>query len=274
MSHTRNTSSPQHTVLTGASGGIGSALAERLTRPGTHLTLCGRDAARLEAAASRCRNLGALVRVMEQDLCDREDTRERLLALDEEQPVDRLILNAGVSAGVPPGRMTEQAMDACRVMEVNGLATISMAASMLERMAARRTGHLVFISSLAALYPLAGSPTYCAAKSAVSVYARAIRSGVANHGVRVTIVYPGYVDTPMSRRVKGAQPFRWDAARAADHIAARLDAAPRSITFPKILALGMLALNLLPAPLAALCERPFDFAIEPEGHDTNGTREQ
>ena len=249
-------------MITGASGGIGSALAERLARPGRSLTLCGRDAARLEATADRCRDAGAEVRIEAQDIRDLEAVRERLLMLDEHQPINRLILNAGVSAGVPPGDTVEQPAEACLVMAVNGLATINMAACMLERMAARRAGHLVFVSSLAALYPLAGSPTYCAAKSAVSVYARAIRSSMSRHGVAVTVVYPGYVDTAMSRRVKGAQPFRWDAMKAATYIADRLDSAPRTLTFPKILALGMVALNLLPTSLAALFGRPFDFGIE------------
>lgn len=251
-------------MITGAGGGLGSALAAAYARPYSLLCLWGRDEGRLGKARAVCQSKGARTVCVRQDIRDAEAARAALLAQDDARPLDLVFLNAGVSAGTLPGGGLEPAEDAFRIMQVNAACTIAMGGTVLERMLARRAGHLVFISSLAAFYPLPSSPSYCAAKAAVRVYARAVRFGLAGSGVRISIVCPGYVDTPMSRRLKGPQPLRWSAEKAASHIRARLDAGSDDIVFPALLALGIRALHLLPRPLAALFARGFSFSIEPD----------
>ena len=254
----------KHILITGASGGLGNALCRVYAEPGMRLTLWGRNEAALEQLAGTCRALGAQTDTVMQDIRDLAACRDRLRALQAEQPVDMAILNAGVSSGTLPGGGAEPVEDACRTLDCNATANINMAATLLEVMRARGEGHLVLVSSLAALYPFADSPAYCAAKAALAVYARAVRDWPGNRAVRVSTVYPGYVDSPMSRRLKGAQPMRWSAEKAAAHIRARLEAGADSIMFPRLLALGSLAMYLLPGPLARRISAGLRFTIDPD----------
>ena len=260
------TSSPtqRQILITGAGGGLGSALAAVYAAPDSSLYLWGRDKERLERIQAICQSKGAHAVCVQQDIRDTLPTRAALLALDDARALDLVILNAGVSTGSLPGGGLEPAEDAFRIMQVNAACTIAMAGVILERMLLRGAGHLVFISSLGALYPLPSSPSYCAAKAAVRLYARAVRLNLAGSGVRISIVCPGYVDTPMSRRLKGPQPLRWSAEKAAAHIRTRLDAGADDIVFPILLALGIRALHLLPQALAAFFARRFSFTIEPD----------
>ena len=253
---------PRHILITGAGGGLGSALAKAYAAPGVFLSLWGRNRERLETVASACRAAGAETAIILQDIRNTAATREALCSLDASRPLDMAILNAGVSSGTLPNGHPEPADDACRTMEVNATGAVAMGATLLERMGTRQRGHLVFIASLAALYPLPSSPAYSASKAAVACYARAVRlSGVP---VRISLVYPGYVETPMSLRLIGPQPFRWSANKAASHIRARLNAGANTIVFPKLLSLGTWSLNLLPSPLAAFFAKRFAFTVEPD----------
>lgn len=257
-------SRPRHILITGAGGGLGGALAQVYAAPDTRLTLWGRNRDRLEAVAALCRDKGATTTVISRDVRQYEAVRQRLLCLEAEHPVDLAFLNAGVSSGTLPGGGAEPVEDACRTMEVNATAAINMAGLLLAAMAARRAGQVVFTSSLAALYPLPDSPAYCAAKVAVSSYARAMRGALSATPVRVSVLYPGYVDTPMSRRLAGPQPFRWSAEKAAGYIRERLDSGSDTIIFPRLLALGTCLLHLLPPPLALFFLRRFGFSIAPD----------
>ncbi len=254
----------RHILITGASGGLGCALAQAMADANVRLSLWGRDEERLHRTEELCRARGAATNCMRHDLRRLEETRTALLALDEASPIDMAFLNAGVSSGTLPGGGLEPVEDVCRILQVNATATLNTASWLISRMAERKRGHLVFISSIASLAPLPSSPAYCAAKSAVAIYARAMRLALRHSGVRISIVYPGYVDTPMSRRLKGPQPMRWSAEKAATYIRKRLEAGSDTIVFPKLLALGALALNFLPGLLSALRALPCSFSVEPD----------
>ncbi|MDL2216833.1 SDR family NAD(P)-dependent oxidoreductase [Desulfovibrio sp. OttesenSCG-928-M14] len=254
----------RHILITGASGGLGGALCRIYAEPGTHLTLWGRNEAGLMQLAETCQAQGAQTTLVVRDIRDLDACREHLRLIQTDHPVDMAILNAGVSSGTLPNGDPEPVEDACRTLHCNATANINMAATLLEDMRARGHGHLVLVSSLAALYPFADSPAYCAAKAALAVYAKAARDWPGNRGVRVSTVYPGYVDSPMSRRLKGAQPMRWSAEKAATHIRTQLEAGANSIMFPRLLALGSLALHLLPTPLARCIYRGLRFTIDPD----------
>jgi short-subunit dehydrogenase len=250
-------------LITGAGGGLGSALASTYAAPETHLVLWGRNAVRLEETGELCRERGASVRMLSQDIRAVSAVRELLAELDAECRVDLAFLNAGVSSGVLPHGASEPVEDACRTMEVNALGNINMAAFLVNLMRGRG-GHIVCISSLAALYPLPDSPAYCASKTALAVYARAMRAASANASVRIGIVYPGYVDSPMSRRLLGPQPMRVSAGTAASLIRARLEAGADDIAFPFLPALGVRCLNLLPCSIASFFTRRFGFKVRPD----------
>jgi short-subunit dehydrogenase len=251
-----------HILLTGASGGLGGALARVFAAPGRHISLWGRDGQRLAAVAADCRDRGAGTGEILQDIRDLEQSRRLLAGLDAERSVDLAVLAAGVSSGTLPDGSPEPVEAACRTLEVNAVATVNLAGTLLPRMAARGGGRLAFVSSLAAFYPLPDSPAYCASKAALACYARAVRPLFGN--VRVSLICPGYVDTPMSRRLQGPQPMLWSAEKAAARIAQRLEAGAEEIVFPLLPALGLRLLSLLPAGPARFFTRRFAFTVRPD----------
>ena len=254
----------KHCLISGASGALGSALARRCADSGTLLSLWGRDRERLEKVRGDCASRNALADIIACDIRDHERCRALLRETFASRPVDMAILNAGVSSGIPPGGMLESAEDACRTIETDCAATINMAATLLECMQARGTGHIVFISSIAGLYPLPCSPAYSAAKAALAYYAKSLRLGLHGSPIRISIVYPGYIASPMSDRLVGPQPFRITADEAAERILDGLSAGKNCIAFPLLLALGARILHFMPMPLASFFLKGFRFTVTPD----------
>ncbi|CAN3129148.1 SDR family NAD(P)-dependent oxidoreductase [Mycobacterium sp. smrl_JER01] len=172
-----------HVLVTGASGGIGHALAAEFAARGARLTLTGRRAEVLDEMAAR---LGAAVYVG--DLSDRDEV-SRMLARVE--AVDVLIANAGVPAsGLLDGYSVAQ-ID--RALDVNLRAPIVMAKVLGEQMAARGSGHLVFMSSLSGKSASGHMALYNATKFGLRGFALALREDLRAHGVGVSTIFPGPV---------------------------------------------------------------------------------
>lgn len=253
-----------HLAVTGASGGLGRALAERYARPGRRLSLAGRDHQRLMDCAGACRDRGALVAVDSFDIRDGRALKDWFGKIDREKPLDLVFANAGVSASTLESGL-ERPDDLERLLEVNAQGATRTALAAAELMLQRGRGQIAIISSLAAHYPLKSCPAYCAGKAAARFYGLSLRARLAPMGVGVTVVSPGYVDTSMSRRLKGPKPFLWSAEKAAAHIAGRLPDNPPEIVFPKTLALGLALLSCLPESVAGFFSRGFtDFKVEPD----------
>ncbi len=251
-------------VLTGASGGLGRALAERLSGPGVALLLTGRDARRLEGAAAACRARGATVKLVQADVCDAAAMAAALGAFDAAAPVDLLVANAGVSSGTGPGGREETAAEARRVWEINVLGMLNTVDPLAGRMAARGAGTIALVSSMAALRPLPDMPAYSASKAAVRAYGAAQRGRLGPRGVCVCVICPGFVTSPMSARHMGAKPFEIGADRAAEIMARGLERGSPLITFPWPLALLTWLGARLPPRLSDWATRGFAAEIAPE----------
>lgn len=241
-----------HAVITGASGGIGAALAAGLAARGTHLTLIGRNAERLQETAARCG--GAVgVRQLTCDVTDAERMRAGLLAADDASPIDLVIANAGIGGrgvlappdGEPPALVRE-------IFDVNMLGVVNTVSPLIERLRARRNGQVVLVSSLAGYAGLPDAPAYCASKAAVRVYGQGLRRLLAADGVGVTVVSPGFVDTAMSRSLPHDQPFRCSAEEAASRILRAADRGAHELAFPWQLVWLSRALSVLPPAVADL----------------------
>jgi NADP-dependent 3-hydroxy acid dehydrogenase YdfG len=251
-------------VLTGATGGIGRALAGELAGPGVGLLLLGRDADRLAAVAGEAGARGATVSTKVVDSRDGEAMAAAILAYDDAGPVDLVIANAGVSAGRSPGRRPEAAGVSRRLMEVNHGGVLNTVEPLLPRMQARRAGRIAIVSSLAALRPQPDLPSYSATKMAVRGYGVALRGWLKEYGVGVTMIYPGFVTSPMSIRHKGSKPFEISAAEASRIIVRGLARGRPTIAFPRLLALGCVLNMLLPAWASDLTDAPFRADVEPD----------
>lgn len=170
-------------LLTGATGGLGQAIARALARRGARLVLTGRRAELLEPLAAE---LGGRVHV-----CDLADPAELDRLAAEAGGVDVLVANAALPASGRIDALTPAAVDAA--LAVNLRAPIILARAMAERMVARRSGHLVFVSSLAGKAASSGGSLYSATKFGLRGFALALREDLRPHGVGVSLVSPGFI---------------------------------------------------------------------------------
>jgi short-subunit dehydrogenase len=233
-------------IITGASSGIGRALALHYARTKASLALTGRDRERLDTVAAECAGAGAMVRTAVLDVRDRAGLARWIAALDCETPVDLVIANAGVMTGTPPGDEIEPADAGYAAVEANVLGVLNTVQPLLGPMMARRRGQVAIVSSLAGLIALPDSPSYCASKSAVLAYGRSLRALLTPYGVGVSVICPGYVTTPMLLRERGRKPFTMSAERAAVIIASGLARNKAVIAFPALLAWATRLHGVLP----------------------------
>jgi len=237
----------QKTILiTGASSGIGAALARAEARSGVTLLLWGRNAARLERVAQECRARGAEARIEIFDLSDTGGLPARLAAADAAAPIDLAVFNAGLGGTAPDNAVTEGPGTARAIAEVNFVAPVVGAHLMAEAMARRGGGQIVLIGSISESYPLPMAPTYAATKAGLRMFAEALRLRLTKHHVRVSLVSPGFIDTPMSQQVTQPKPFLIGADAAAKVISRRVARGDATIVVPWQFRILRAATELLP----------------------------
>lgn len=240
---------PQTILITGASSGIGRALAVSYAQRGTTLILIGRDAGRLEDAAAECRSLGATVEIGAIDVRDSVKLRNFVFETDERHNVDLLIANAGVSAVLCGEEIIESVEITTSMFETNVFGVLNAVQAIAPRMCARGKGQIALMGSMAAVRGLPYAPAYCATKSAVHVYAESLRASLHKHGVSVALIIPGFVHTPFNAQLSSPKPLALSAERAAAIIQRGLLKGKREIVFPRLLYLLIRAGSLLPTRL-------------------------
>ncbi len=249
-------------VITGASSGIGQALARRLASPESTLGLLGRDEARLRSIAAECQQRGAQVQSGAIDVRDREQLNAWLVKFDSGAPIDLLVVNAGVMGGSTADGEIEPAETSFAVAETNVLGTLNTIHPILPRMAARGRGQIAIISSIAGFIPLPDSPTYSASKAATLNYGLALRSLLQGKGIKVNVICPGYVSTPMTAQMSGAKPFEISPEQTAELILRGLERNKAVITFPRLFSFLTRVGGLLPAGLREWTSKPFRFNVK------------
>jgi len=231
------------------------------------LGLLGRDRDRLQQVAERCRATGAEVRLALVDVRDAALLARWLEDFDRASPIELLFANAGVYTGAPhPGEL-EHAEAALMLMQINVLGVLNTVLPALPLMRARGRGRIAIMSSIAGLAPLPDAPAYSASKAAVLRYGLALRDVLYDTGVRVNVICPGYITSPMSRRVKGWKPLEMSAEASVARIVRGLERDRPVIAFPWPLALVARLALLLPDKLRRASMRPFRFHVAPSGGD-------
>jgi NAD(P)-dependent dehydrogenase (short-subunit alcohol dehydrogenase family) len=251
---------PHCVLITGASGGIGSALALEYAGAGARvLLLQGRDVERLGETAARCEVLGARVEQTVLDVRDVDALRRWIADASVTEAPDLVIVNAGVSIHTGADRQGEAWEEVARVFDVNCKAAIATAHAALPAMRARRAGQIALISSLAAWRGLPRMPSYCASKAALKSWGEAMRDAVAEEGVKINVVMPGYVQSQMCSDMPGPQPLLWPAGSAARAIRRGLATDRPRIGFPITLDLGGFLLSLLPQTVSGWILRQLKY---------------
>jgi len=251
----------QNILITGASSGIGQALALYYARDGATLGLLGRSAARLENVAGECRRLGATVETGTIDVRERTKMLDWVAAFDRAHAIDLLFANAGVMEGTPRDGEIEGADAAFGLIETNIGGVLSTVQPALPGMIARGRGQIAIISSLAAFVPLGDSPSYCASKAAVLSYGLSLRTLLAKRGIRINVICPGYITTPMMLRESGPKPFKMAPERAVEIIRRGLGRDRAVIAFPRLFAFVTRICGLLPDRLRRRLLREFRFTV-------------
>jgi short-subunit dehydrogenase len=221
----------QVAVVTGASSGIGWALAKCLASEGCKVGLVARRRHRLEQLAEEIRQAGGKAATATADVGDRTQAVAAIKDLAARLgPVDLLIANAGV--GAPTTVEPFNVADIETQLRVNTLGVVYAIEAVLPDMLRRGRGHLAAVSSLGGYTGLPGESGYCASKAAVNIFLDGLRIQLRDRGIAVTTICPGFVKTPMTAVNNFHMPFVLEADEAARRIVRALRRGRKVFNFP------------------------------------------
>jgi short-subunit dehydrogenase len=236
---------PQHILITGASSGIGSALAEEMAQRGLAVGLVARRETELKALCEKIQAAGGQAAWATGDVSSLESITTAVQDLETALgPVEILVANAGIS-----GRsMTSdpEMENIRRIMDVNYFGAIHSAKAVLTGMLERKRGHLVVISSVAGFRGLPKSAAYSSSKSAITTYWESQRVELHHRGIASTSINPGYIKTPLTDKNNHPMPFLISAEKAAVTMADGILSRRKVLTFPWRMRFVMGLARLLP----------------------------
>jgi len=191
-------------IITGASSGLGEALALHYASKENTLVLIARREERLADVADRCRERDAEVEILVADVNNFKQMGEiggRLC----EKPIDRIILNAGISVGHSGGVTPFE--DFHRLFQTNFLSVHALLEPIIPKVIAQGHGEIVFISSLASILTMPTSIAYSSSKRALNAYAEGLHHQLKPHGINVMTIMPGFIDSEMTQKNRFKMPF-------------------------------------------------------------------
>ena len=219
-------------VVTGASSGIGWALAKELAAEGCHVGLIARRAESLQDLAGEIAAAGGRALPAVADVARREQVAAAVESIRTAfGPIDLMIANAGI--GRPTLLDPVNLTDVEETFQVNLMGVVYAFAAVMPEMLARRSGHLVAVSSLAGYRGLPGESAYCASKAAVNVYMDGLRMHLRGTGVKATTICPGFVKTPMTASNRFHMPQLMEPDYAARRIVRAVKAGKKVYNFPQ-----------------------------------------
>jgi len=184
-------------LVTGASRGIGLAVAGRLAKLGASVCICGRDPARLERAAADLRRAGGKISAIQADVALAADVRALVERAQRELgPIEILVNNAGIGRFGPIHQFAETDWDA--MLDTNLKSVFLVSSAVVPSMIERKRGQIINISSLAGKNAFAGGAIYCASKWGLMGLTSCMAEDLRGFGIRVSVICPGSVATDFS----------------------------------------------------------------------------
>ncbi|MGY2291398.1 SDR family NAD(P)-dependent oxidoreductase [Pseudomonas sp. SDO528_S397] len=237
-----NARPPRRYWLTGASSGIGEALAQALLQSGAHVAVSSRSKGPLEQLAQR---FPGQVLVVAGDLTNSQTVREIGEHIGQAWgALDTVILNAGTCEYVDVRQFDASIIE--HVVRTNLLASSYCIEAALPLLRAGVTPHLVGVTSAVTYLPMPRAEAYGASKAGLRYLFEALRISLTPENIDVTVISPGFVDTPLTQRNDFPMPVSWPADKAARHIFTRLEGRPLEIAFPALLMAALWPLSKLP----------------------------
>lgn len=234
-----------HILITGASSGIGEALAIEMASRGFAVGLIARRAPELTALSERIETQGGTAAWATADVTDLEGLVAAVQAIEAKLgPTSILVANAGISGRSPTSNPDLSRIH--KVMDVNFTGAIHATKAVLPHMMASKSGHLVVISSVAGFRGLPKSSAYSSSKAAISTYWESLRVEVQPHGIAATTINPGYIKTPLTDKNNHPMPFIISVEKAAKIMANGILARRKVITFPWKMRWVMRLMRILP----------------------------
>lgn len=228
-------------VITGASSGLGRELALQYAAEGWRVLAIGRSEERLVQLSQQ----STLIHPLVLDVTDAAAMEKSAGIIAAVLPsVDLLILNAGSCEYVDVDNLDLAAFD--RTFAVNFFATVAAVKHWLPLLKRASAGQLAIVSSLAWLFPFTRAEAYGASKAALSYFTDSLRLDLTGQGIQVSLIEPGFVDTPLTRKNDFAMPFLLPVADAASRVRRAIAGGKLRCRFPLRLSLSLQLLNLLP----------------------------
>ncbi len=233
-----------HAWITGASMGIGRALALRLAQAGWQVTATARGTEKLTALTEEA----SRITPRPLDVTDREAVAKAVPDLDADRPIDLAVLNAGTHGEVAAATLSANTFR--DLIELNLMGTVHCLEALLPQMLDRRRGHIAIVASVAGYRGLPTAAAYGMTKAGLINMAEALQPELANHGVKLQIVNPGFVRTPLTDRNSFKMPFLMEPDAAAEAFYRGLMSDRFEIVFPRRFAYLMKLLRIMPNAVA------------------------
>src|SRR6266496_194142 len=232
-------------MITGASSGIGRALAVEIARHGAKLGLIARRSEVIDEVVREVEAAGSKAVALPADVQHADSISDAANKLRADLgPIDVLIANAGI--GPTRDAANFSAAEVSDVINVNVIGASNSVAAVIPEMVERGSGQLVAISSLAAYRGLPRSAAYCASKAAVSAFFESLRLDLEPRGIDVTILHPGFIKTPLTAGRQAQMPFLMELDDAVKKIIWAIEKRRKSYAFPWQLATIVRAGMLMP----------------------------
>ncbi len=238
---------PQSIFITGASSGIGRELATAYADKGITLFLCGRSRDRLNQTADICRDKGSEVYTFAFDVTDEEATKTALEQAYAIRPIELVIANAGVSGGVLG--TPENGGCTRTIFGTNIFGVVNTVLPTIDLMKQGGAGQIAIVSSMAGYRGMSSCPAYSASKACVKAWGEALRGTLTPYNIKVTVICPGFIETPLTDKNEFYMPFLMKASKAAQIIRRRLTRNPAVLAFPFVMAFGAWLGNILPTAI-------------------------
>jgi NAD(P)-dependent dehydrogenase (short-subunit alcohol dehydrogenase family) len=226
--------------ITGGTSGLGLALAQQYILDGHRVGICGRDLGKLPARLTE----HALFSSYKADVVDKEGLFDAMERFSGDIGLDLVIANAGRSVGTKPSIPDFEL--GREVMRVNVIGVMNTFEKAMEIMLPKKSGHMVAISSVAGLVGLPRAGAYCASKAAVIKLCESMSVDLAVHGINVSAILPGFIDTPLTEINAHPMPFLMSAEKAAKITAKAIEDKKVYFIFPRPMKFLILLLEKMP----------------------------